>query len=305
MRHNWISSSIGILLSIILTACSTTSNLSVQEVTSPSPISTSITNQKSKSAKIVALTSLSADIISQLDQTKLVGIAGSSLLNKDPRFQNMTRVSEGQTPPNLEKILALKPDLVIGAEGFSNQTTEKLKQLGIQTLLTKVDSWESLEALTKNLAQSINADPQALLNRYQTFLPEKRESNPTTLVLVSRQPILSPNQASWAGNLLSKFQAKNITADFQGKSPIKGYITLSAEKVLESNPEIVILVNPPQGGSESILDSFKKEAFWNKLKATKNNRVHTFDYYGFVNPGSIDSIEKACKQLKQVLASRL
>ncbi len=307
MRHNWISSSIGILLSIILTACSTPSNLSVQETTSPSPITTSVANQKSTTAaKIVALTSLSADIIEQLDKTKLVGIAGSNLLNKDPRFQNITRVSEGQTPPNLEKILALKPDLVIGAEGFTNQTTERLKQLGIPTLLTKIDRWESLEALTKNLAQSINADPQALLNRYQTFLPEKLSSNPTTLVLVSRQPILSPNQASWAGNLLSKFQARNITADFQGKSSIKGYITLSAEKVLESEPEIVIIVNPPQGDSEtSILDSFKKETFWNKLKATKNNRVYTFDYYGFVNPGSIDSIEKACKQLKQVLASKL
>lgn len=39
-----------------------------------------------------------------------------------------------------------------------------------------------------------------------------------------------------------------------------------------------------------------------KLEATKNNRVYVFDYYGFVNTGTIDAIEKACKQLKDVLS---
>ncbi|PHM11517.1 iron ABC transporter substrate-binding protein, partial [Nostoc sp. 'Peltigera malacea cyanobiont' DB3992] len=28
---------------------------------------------------------------------------------------------------------------------------------------------------------------------------------------------------------------------------------------------------------------------------------YVFDYYGLVNPGSIDAIEKACQQLKQAL----
>jgi iron complex transport system substrate-binding protein len=168
--------------------------------------------------------------------------------------------------------------------------------------MTKVNNWESLEELTKTLAKSIDADPQSLLNRYKTFLPEKPTQGFSTLALVSRQPILAPNKSSWAGDLLAKFQTKNIAADLQGKSPIGGYVTLSAEKVLEANPELIILVNPPQGNSEAgLLDSLKKEAFWQKLQATKNNRVYVFDYYGLVNPGSIDAIEKACQQLKQAL----
>ena len=54
---------------------------------------------------------------------------------------------------------------------------------------------------------------------------------------------------------------------------------------------------------QQLLESFKKEAFWQKLQATKNNRVYVFDYYGLVNPGSIDAIEKACQQLKQDLST--
>jgi iron complex transport system substrate-binding protein len=300
-----------LLLSFSLIACQQTQEkvtTSIPNSTLNSTPDTTVISQKQASVnKVVTLTSLSTDIIYQLNKDKLVGITGSKLFTQDPRFQNLPRVSEGQMPPNLEKILALKPDLVVGAEGFSNQIIDKLKQLGIKTYLTKVDSWESLEGLTKTLADFLGADPQLLLNRYQTFLPDKvnpnpnpnTNLNPSTLVLVSRQPILTPNKNSWAGNLLSKFQVKNLAAEFQGKSPVGGYVTLSAEKVIEANPEIVILIQTP--GDTQILESFKKESFWSKLNASKNNRVYVFDYHGLVNPGNIDSIEKASKQLKDIV----
>ena len=134
---------------------------------------------------------------------------------------------------------------------FLTYQFKDFKQLGIPTFLTQVNNWESLEELTKKLAQLINADPQPLLNRYKNFLPNKPTQNHSTLVLVSRQPILAPNKNSWAGDLLAKFQAKNIAAELQGKSPIGGYVTLSAEKILEANPEVIIVVNPPQGSSET------------------------------------------------------
>lgn len=292
MYNRCISSILTILLSFLLLACST--------ATTQQPPATNI-NQNTSAKKVVALSSLSADIISQLDQTKLIGITGSKLFKDNPQFEKLPRVSEGQNPPNLEKIIALKPDLVIGAEGFSNQTTDKLKQLGIPTYLTQVKTWESLQELTKTLAKSIDADPQPLLNRYKTFLPSKQNPTLSTLVLVSRQPILAPNKNSWAGDLLTKFPTTNLAASLQGNSPIGGYVTLSAEKVLQANPDVIIVVNSPQQTDAALLDSFKKEAFWKELKATKNNRIYVFDYYGLVNPGSIDAIEKACKQLKQVL----
>ncbi|NMG11208.1 ABC transporter substrate-binding protein [Brasilonema sp. UFV-L1] len=283
-------------LSLVTFACTNVTTGQAQNIdTSP----TSRSQQSQQSVKrIVTLTSLSSDIISQLDNTKLVGITGSDLFKNVSRFKDIPRVSQGQATPNLEKIVALKPDLVIGASGFSNLTTDKLKELGITTLLTKVDNWEALQNLTKTLAKMVNADATSLLNRYQTFLPEKQTQHPYTLVLVSRQPILSPSRKSWAGSLLEKFEAQNVSADLQGKISIPGYVTLSAEKVLEANPEVLIVVSPQPG----LLKSFKSESFWDKLKATKNNRVYEFDYYGLVNPGSIDAIEKACQQLKVALS---
>ena len=297
MQRRFILFGLILWLSLGIFACTNTTSEQAKN-TDATTIST-LQQSQQPVQRVVSLTSLSADIIYQLDSAKLVGISGSNLFKNNSRFKDIPRVSEGQATPNLEKIVALKPDLVIGAEGFSNLITDKLKELGITTLLTKVDSWEGLQDLTKTLAKIVDADSTPLLNRYQSFVPDKPTQNPSTLVLVSRQPILSPSKKSWAGNLLEKFQAKNLTADLQGKMSVPGYVTLSAEKVLEANPDVLIVVSPQPG----LLKSFKSESFWNQLKATKNNRVYEFDYYGLVNPGSVDAIEKACQQLKVALSS--
>jgi len=297
MQRRFILFGLILWLSLGIFACTNTTSEQAKN-TDATTIST-LQQSQQPVQRVVSLTSLSADIIYQLDSTKIVGISGSNLFKNDSRFKDIPRVSEGQATPNLEKIVALKPDLVIGAEGFSNLITDKLKELGITTLLTKVDSWEGLQELTKTLAKIVDADSTPLLNRYQSFVPDKLTQNPSTLVLVSRQPILSPSKKSWAGNLLEKFQAKNLTADLQTKMSVPGYVTLSAEKVLEANPDVLIVVSPQPG----LLKSFKSESFWNQLKATKNNRVYEFDYYGLVNPGSVDAIEKACQQLKVALSS--
>ncbi|BAY17367.1 periplasmic binding protein [Anabaenopsis circularis NIES-21] len=299
MYYRWILSVLAILISIFLMACSTATT---QQPQSQTPAITATSNNQQIAKRVVSLSSLATDIIYQLDKTKLVGIAGNSLLKNDLGFQDIPRVSEGQTPPNLEKIVALKPDLVIGIEGFSTQVIQRLQELKIPTLLTQLKTWDSLENLTQKIGDLISANPEALLTRYKSFLPEKQDQKISTLVLVSNQPILTPNKSSWAGNLLEKFQLKNVAADLQGKSPFGGYVTLSAEKVLEVNPDTIIVINPPQATSnKEILESFSKEPFWQKLKATQNNRVYIFDYYGLINPGSINAIEKTCQQLKKDL----
>lgn len=286
-----------LILSSLLVGCNTAT---VQQPSASNASPTEAQVAPTSVSRVVALTSLSADIIHRLDNSKLVGISGSRLLAKNPEFTKLPRVSEGQTPPNLEKIVALKPDLVVGATGFHDQVLEKLKGMGIRTLATQVTSWRSLEELTQTLAAEIQADPELLLKSYQTFLAPNSNQNASTLVLVSNQPILAPNKTSWAGDLLAQFQINNVIADLQGQSPMRGYITLSPEKVLEVDPEILILVDPGDGTVEKL----KAEPFWSKLKAVSSDRIYVFDYYGLVNPGSIDAVEKACQQLKQVFTTK-
>jgi iron complex transport system substrate-binding protein len=287
------------LLLASCTAIDASNNNNSNPVASANPQpSTSLENRSAQ--RIVALTSLSADIIEQLDSSKLVGISGSRLLEGDSRFAEIPRISEGRSQPNLEKIVALKPDLVIGAAGFHDSIAPKFQQLNIPIVLSDVDSWEQLEALTNSLSKSLNAKPEKLLDKYKLILDNKSSSQKSALVLVSVQPILSPNKDSWAGDMLEKFNFKNIAADLQGKSAMKGYISLSPEKILQADPEVLIVVDT----GDKILDKFKSQPFWSQLKAVKSNQVYELEYYGLVNPGSIGAIERASVKLKQISSSK-
>jgi iron complex transport system substrate-binding protein len=284
---------IALLLSVgFLTGCTEKTSIS-------SPLTNTVvtTPQQVVANRVVALTPLTSDIIYQLDLTKLVGVSGSKLISEDQRFKGLPGVTGDRTPPNLEQIVALKPDLVIGASGFHDEALAKLKELGIQTIATDINGLSSLEDLTRTLAEVTNTNPEPLLKRYQSWVENPPSRNPSTLVLVSQQPILAPNKTSWAGDVLAKFTSKNLAAELQGQSPMQGYVTLSPEKVLAANPEVVIVIDR----DGSMLDQFKAQPFWRDLNAVKSDRVYVLDYYGLINPGSLDKIEAAMTRLKQVL----
>ncbi|MEL6355045.1 MAG: ABC transporter substrate-binding protein, partial [Cyanobacteria bacterium J06627_28] len=266
--HRWLLVALsGLLLgssSLLVVACRATTS-TPQPATDTATDISSETNAADSIQRIVTLTSLSADLVSQLDNNKLVGIPGSSLLEQEDRFAQKTVVSAGRTEPDLEKIISLEPDLVIGSKGMQDKTLQKLNELNIPVLAAEVNSWESLYAFTTTLAQQMSADPESLLARYNNCLANAPEQPISALVLVSRQPLLAPNANSWAGDFLAQMNIQNLAADWQGNSPIAGYITLSAEKVIEADPNSLMIVST----DDSLLSQLETEPFWSQLKATQ------------------------------------
>ncbi|EEE40784.1 ABC transporter substrate-binding protein [Prochlorococcus marinus] len=252
-----------------------------------------------KRKKIVALTSLSADLVNSIDSKSLVGIPGSSLLKSNPSYKDIEIISSGRMPPNLEKIIRLKPDLVIGANGFHDKPLSKLNELGIKTLSTKIKNLKDLENLNREinsflLKKDIEPLSKKIKNCY--FSSSKISKNKNVIALVSTKPILSPNSKSWSGNLIKRFGLKNLTSDLQSKSEFKGYVNLSQEWLLKSKPNNLIVVKTP--GSN--ISQYESLAIWTKIPAVKKKNIFSFNYYGLINPGSLDSINKACIKLSSI-----
>ena len=247
----------------------------------------------------MALTSLSADLVNSIDSKALVGIPGSLLLTSNPLYKDIAIISSGRMPPDLEKIISLKPDLIIGAIGFHDKSLLKLNKLGFKTLSTKIRNLKDLE----NLNDEINSllliktkEPlsKKINNCYSYNL--KRTNAKNVIALVSTKPILSPNSNSWSGNLIKRFGLKNLASELQSKSEFKGYVNLSQEWLLKAKPNNLIVVKTP--GSN--FSQYESLAIWNKIPAVKKNNIFSFDYYGLINPGSLDSINKACKKLSLI-----
>ena len=251
-----------------------------------------------KITRVVALTSLSADLVNQISNQSLLGIPGSSLLKNNNDFSNKTIISSGRMPPDLEKILSLKPDLVIGAKGFHDRTLSKLNSLGINTLSTSISSLEDLDILYKQIASKLNTRTNSLEDILRDCYSNNnnKNKNKNLVVLVSSKPILSPNQDSWAGNLIASFKLNNLASEITSKTEFKGYVNLSPEWLIKSQPDNILVIKTP--GSD--LSQYSSMSIWNKLEAVKNNKIYTFDYYGLINAGGINAINKACQKLSSI-----
>ena len=247
--------------------------------------------------RIVTLTSLTSDIVSKLNNSYLIGIPGTRLTLKNKKLINKEIVSQGRTLPQLEKIISLKPDLVIGSNSFHKKQLKKLSLIGISSEGVEVRNWFELSDLIDKLSSITGGDASSVKKYLKNCnLESNNKNNNKVLILASAKPLLAPNSESWAGDLLERFDINNSTKMLLSKSKFKGYVNLSPEWLISNQPEKIIVVKT---GPDSI-KSFKDLPYWSKLTAVKENNVSYMDYYGLINPGSIDSINKTCLTLSRI-----
>ena len=248
--------------------------------------------------RVIALTSLSSDLVAIHNKQVLVGVPGTTLTNNDSRYSGIKRVSSGRNMPNIESIISLKPDFVIGADGFHSRVLLKLKKLGVQTLALKIDSLEALYGANQLLRKYIPST-STLDSRLQNICPAPtrrmkglRNNKERILILAGLSPMISPTKNSWANSLLRRNNFANATQDLSGKSPFDGYITMSNERLMSVTADKIILIKPSDE-SPSLRRSLRKY-----LPQVDSKDVVAMNYYGLINPGSLDSIAKACTKLR-------
>jgi len=256
-------------------------------------------NQKNPNTdlRIVALTSLAADLVTTLNPGVIVGVPGTALTKQDARYQGIKRVSSGRSQPNIEAIVSLRPDLVIGATGFHSKTMSNLKRLGIKTLTFKIDRWSRLTEAADSLSKLIpnNGSLQKRLSKICPASPAKASSKKlSVLIIAGINPKLSPARQSWSGSLLDRLSLKNATIGLSGDSQFSGYITMSNERLLSLKPDRVLTVDPAGGlKSEYLL----MQKYFSGLN---QDDFISMDYYGLINPGSLKSINNACDRLRKL-----
>jgi iron complex transport system substrate-binding protein len=289
---------LGILLISVL-GCSSSSQTPIANQNtnnSPSAANLPATDKRPAAKRVVALLPLAADLVARLDSTKLVGVSSGEYIEKNAKFKDLPRVGD-RSGINLEKVIALKPDLVIGSDVFQAQALEKVKQTGVETLIVRTSNWQDLETITQTIADRLGADATPILEQYRRTLEGVKPNGKSVLVVAGMQPTSSPNRQSWAGDLLEKFGYRNMVAELPSNGRMKGYLTLSQEKILEMNPDKIFIIEG--GGVRQKPEEIKALPFWKDLKAFQNNQVYIFHHDGLISPTSVDTVEAVAKQLRE------
>ena len=148
----------------------------------------------------------------------------------------------GDVEPDLEAILELRPDLVVGLGGLtSDRLADKLGARGIPTWITYSSSLAAIDelimglgertGLTKNakrLVETIDANERAV---ERSVALERR---PRVLMVVSVAPVVAAGPQSFASELIGKAGGENVIAE-GGAWPTVGF-----ERIVDLDPDVVL-----------------------------------------------------------------
>lgn len=182
----------------------------------------------------------------------------------------------GYSQFDLERILALKPDLIVGWEsGNSAQQLARLERLGMTVYRSEPrrleDIARSLERLGILTGKTASAVKQAkhFREKLATLKKEVSSRPPRRLFYqIWNRPLMTVNGEHLINDVITLCGGENIFVALPSLSP-----TVSEEAVLVANPEIIIASGMGAERPEW-LDDWRR---WPQLSAVKSNRLFVID----------------------------
>ena len=285
---------------MVLSGCSWTADTPTavtQETSTRTEIDrtgTSVT-MPSHPKRVVILNTANIDMYLAVEGT-IVGRMDAASLSGDLKDKVKDIPSVGNTyNPDVEKIISLNPDLVIGMNIANHiKLREALTSANIPLYINDLDSFEDVNRSLQLFGELTNHEDiskKEIENIDQTFTMYKEKikdkPHPKTLLLLGTPGNLNVStDRSFSGKLLDSLGANNIGKNIGGEAP---YVPLSLEFVQEQNPErIIFVVMYPD---PSIKDSFVKEMqsnpSWQHVQAVKTDQIHYVPGGLFaLNPGT-------------------
>ena len=179
------------------------------------------------------------------------------------------------TDPNVEKIIELKPDVVVASTHFKDDVAKKLEDLGIKiVILYNAKDFNGVYDVINSLGQMVNAQDKAktLVSTIQKKIEEvkgkvegKKMPKAYFVVGFGKNGDYTATGDTFMGQIIQMAGGTNIAKDATGWK-------FSLEKIIENDPEYIILSK-----NYDMKAQFIAAAGYKELLAVKNNKVIEID----------------------------
>jgi iron complex transport system substrate-binding protein len=192
--------------------------------------------------------------------------------------KNAPRTKLNAEDPNVEAIVAYKPDLVVVA-GDTTGLTALLAKFGIPVLSDpaatdlsqEYQQFDELGQATGHLAQAKVEVTKIKGQISQIVANAPKHSKPITYYFELEQTYYSETSSTFIGQVLGLLGMKSIADAAKGAASSGGYPQLSAEFIIKANPDYVFLADTICCGQNA--KKVAKRPGWSVLSAVKDDRV--------------------------------
>jgi iron complex transport system substrate-binding protein len=225
-------------------------------------------------------------------EDRLVGV--TTYCTRPPRAQAKDTVGT-IVDVNVEKILALHPDLIIASPLTERRQLAKLKELDLTVkVFPNAANFGDLCDIFLAIAHVVDAEPTARrivarergqLKEIQKRMPANHQ--PDVFVQIGAHPLFTSGRDTVITAMITAAGGRNIAADVTGPS------LYSRETVIRKDPDIIILVT--MGVAEQEARMWRR---YPTIRAVRMNQVHILDPYPVCSPTPItfvDTVQKLAR----------
>ena len=216
--------------------------------------------------RIVSLLPSLAETVCELGHCgRLVGV--DRYTNYPASLQKLPQVGGG-LDPNIEAIVALKPDVVLMAK--SSRAAERLEALGIKVMALEPKTYADVQRVMLKLGQLLEVpDAQRVWRAIDAGVSAAAQSLPeqvrgTRVYFEVNQGPYAASEASFIGETLTRLGVKNIVPAKLGPFP-----KLNPEFIVRANPDLIMV------GQDSA-DGMAQRPGWHSIRAVRERRVCIF-----------------------------
>jgi iron complex transport system substrate-binding protein len=224
-------------------------------------------------------------------------IATVEFSDEPPEARNVPRIGDSNAI-DMERVVALQPDVVVVWEGGSNiAQVAQLERLGIPLYREKVDKLSDMPASLRRLgaladtratAEKAAAEVESRLAELVRSYRGRQELS--VLIEVWNRPVYTVGGSQMMTDALRLCGARNIFDDLKAPGP-----AVDVEAIIARNPEVIVAVAPP-GVAQEWLDDWKR---FTSLRAVRNNALIPFEDQRFsrLGPSALGGTEALCKAI--------
>ncbi len=260
---------------------------------------------KAEPKTIVAVSPTAVELVYAAGKT----VAGRpSTANYPPEAQSATPVGTAYQP-NLEAILALKPDLVIADSVIHAQPAlrQPLEGLPVPVIFAGANSYQQVLDALRLVGTALNATEATnrVIADIEKALADARKAlegkNVTAVAILSDrdQTLYAAKSTSYTGDILKELGIRNPADALPDAGPFPGYATIAPEKLVEFNPDYIFAITPAPPPAPRLANLIPTIPPFRGLKAVTSNHVVDSDVELFVQaPGprvklALEAVAKA------------
>ena len=256
-------------MSLVLTACNPTGQITVDYVFDDLGRLVAINGTPQR---IVSLAPSNTEILFALGlEDKVVGV--TDWCDYPPEALDKEKVGSYDTP-DIEKIVALNPDLVLVAYGTTMDVINNMVGLGLTVFGIKTTDLDDLLNDIKTVGEITDkeVEAQALTSEMESRIQavtnqtEELEERPRVFYITWHDPLWTVGAGTFIHKLIEKGGGVNICGNLTGD------LTISIEEVVARDPEIIIT-----SSWLGVYEWAMNETALNVTDARQNDRMYTCD----------------------------